>query len=207
MESTLRFIQASNPGVKLWRVIGDEDSEEWGFKSRTLTVRNANGELFSQLPAVYGYSPDPDPKPDNYRVDETPLRDAYLAVNNYDGYGYRRCVNYLWKDDTALYNGQGFPKRELLTMSNNVLEEMEWVVHNGAHYLKFKTLRPADNVQGMTWETRPHLVHRFTLVSWDSIQEETRYTSFINQHRQIYYYLTSVQGYGFMPRRYVKAVG
>lgn len=202
----IKILKASNPGMKLWKIIGDEDSERWGHKSRTLTyVHPISGETFDQLPAVYGYSWTPDWQPDNYRVDEEPLRQAYINLNNYDGDGYRRCVNYLFNDHSGLYNKQAFPKRELLTMSGNVVEEIEWLMDRGSRYLKFKALKPADNVSGMTWATHPHLVHRFTLVYWDAINEETKYT-LETPRKKVYYYLTAPDGFGIIPARYVKAI-
>lgn len=187
-----------------WRVTGDEGCPDWGFESRTLTVRSpVTGELFNELPAVYGYSPEPAVKPNDYRVNEEPLRSAYVALNNYDGQGQVRCENYLWKDNTALYNKKGFPERELLTMSGNLLEEIGWETWNGQRYLKFHTLKPADNVSGMTYETHPWFVHRFTLVYWDALQEVTRY-KFNTPRGLIYYYLTSLDGFGYMPERYVR---
>lgn len=195
---------------RLWQVIGDEDNPEFGNQSRTLTVvkrilEDGTKEYFDQLPAVYGYAWEPVPSPDNYRVNEEPLRIAYITLNNYDGDGYRRCVNYLFNDHSALYNGKGFPYRELLTMSGNLLEEIEWIQYNSAQYLKFRTLKPTDDVSGMTLESHPQFVHAFRLVYWDKAQKKTKYTITTPRGR-IFFYLVSPDGFGIIPGAHVRSL-
>ena len=189
--------------VKLWRVVRDEESSDWGYKSRTLQIG------LGQAPAVYGYSPEPVEKPNDYHVNESAWRQAYYDLNDYntqgvrDGQGEDRCVNFLFKDDTALYNGQGFPRRELLTMSNNYLEEIEWLIHKGSRYLKFRTLRPTDNVSGLTYKTHPALVHRFEIVFYRKLEKKTVTAPKINRDGYLYYYLVSAAGFAYVPERFV----
>ena len=185
-----------------YRVAGDEDIADWDFMSRTVVVGDGQ---FDQLPSVMRYSPFMEYKPGDYRVDETPFKAAYIAINNYDGDGLRRCENYLWKSDTALYNNQGFPKRQYLTMSGSLLKKIDWAKDVlGREYLKFETLKPTDNVAGMTYQTHPHFVHRFDLV-FGHDHASTGHTP--NTPRGlVYYYLTSKEGFGFFPKRYVKGV-
>jgi hypothetical protein len=193
-----------------WVVAGDEDVIDWHYQSRTLDDVFQQTYPIRQAPAVYGYSPEPVQRPNDYRVDETPLRLSYYALNSYDtsgawdGLGQARCDNFLFKDDTALYNGKGFPGRELLTMSQNILQEIEWVTERGYRYLKFKTLRLDNSVGGMSYATHPQFVHRFNLVQWGG--ERTEYVPKVSRGGYLYYYLISRDGYGYMPERYIKAV-
>lgn len=184
----------------LWQIVGDELLQDWGFKSRTLTITKPDGTLFSQLPSVMRYAPKPEYAPGDYRVDETWLRDEYIRINNYDGDGLRRCENYLWKADTALYNNQGFPKRQYLTMSRNVVQEIEWA----GQYLKFKTLRPGNSTAGMTNATHPQYVHRFDLVGHNAAKET--YHTWNTPRGNVYYFLTSVEGFAFIHERFVRKV-
>lgn len=199
---TLTLQRDTSPAL-LYQVAGDEHVSDWNYWSRTLDPEFIATHGMRLAPAVYGYSPEPVPSPSDYHVDEEPLRSAYLQINNYDGDGQRRCENYLWKDDTAIYNGKGFPGRELITMSGNRLQGLEWVPVNGRRYLKFKTLRPTDDVAGMTFESHPHFVHKFILVKWDEATGRTAYTD-ITPRGRIYFYLVSRDGEAYMPERYVQ---
>lgn len=196
------------PTTGLFRVVNDDECPDWGV-SRTKIIQRADGSYFSQLPAVYGYSPEPVVKPSDYRVDETFLLPYYYRLNDYDihgvndGMGDERCENFLFKADTALYNKKGFPYRELLTMSGNLLEPIEWVTRNGARYLMFRTLRPTQDVRGMTYVTHPQYVHRFNLVMDEEGVCVVR--PIINRDGYLYYYLSSREGVGYMPERFVKA--
>jgi hypothetical protein len=214
MITVLAAFPAAPPAqsAKLWRVIYDQESgpEEWNGISRT------DGTQFSQLPAVYGYSPEIAWKPNDYHVDESGWKDAYYELNDYnidgvrDGEGYARCDNFLFKGNVALYNNPGspdygFPRRELLTMSGNILQEVGWALDGqGREYLKFKTLQPGNSVGGMTHESHPTLVHRFMIVQITNNITVT--TPKINRNGYLDYYLVSPAGVGYMPKRFVRQV-
>ena len=209
----IRRLETPVQAPSFWRVIYDYESPDWGYKSRTWTVQRADGSYFSQLPAVYGYSPEPADKPNDYHVDESGWQDDYYELNDFnvdgirDGEGVNRCESFLFKGSVALYNIQnqerGFPRRELLTMSGNKLQEIAWGVDaKGRRYLKFKTLRPGSLVAGMTFDTHPDLVHRFMVVGVKN--DITTTTPKISRNGYLHYYLVSREGYGYMPERYVK---
>lgn len=196
------------PTAQLWKIITDDLSPDWHYRSRT--VENGLG----QSPAVYGYSPTMQPTPNDFHTDESWLEQAYYALNDYDmngvrdGLGVDRCRNFLFKNDTALYNdnaGPGFPRRELLTMSGNVLQEIAWERDDkNRWYLKFKTLRLGNSVAGMTHVTHPQYVHRFTIVQFRDGQTITNPK--VNRNGYLYYYLVSKDGFAYMPERYVRKV-
>lgn len=203
------------PSANYWRIIYDSESAKWEYKSRTLTVKRADGSYFSQLPSVYGYSSVPDPGPDNYRVDETGMEDDYYRINDYntagqyDARGRDRCENYLFGDSNALYNtsspdGRGFPKRELLTMSGNILRELEWITENGIRYLRFQTVKPEDDLHLFTHESHPHLVHQYKLVMVENDITVTK--PVVNREGYVFFFLTSKLGYAFIPESQVRSV-
>lgn len=194
--------------TKFVRVIYDYESPDWDFKSRTLQMP------LSQAPAVYRYSETPENAPGDWRVDESPFKYFLYSLNNYntngdyDGLGLYRCENFLFKDDTALYNKKAFPQRQYLTMSGNKLEVIEWITVDGERYCKFKTLKPGDTVQAMVsvdaFEEFPQFVHRFNIVQMrDGV---TITNPLVNRGGYLHYYLVSRNGYGFMPARFVKEV-
>jgi hypothetical protein len=158
--------------------------------------------LFTQLPSVMRFSPSPEYSPGDYRVNEEPLRFQYVRINDYDGNGLSRCTNYLWKDNTALYNNKGFPYRQYLVMSRNLLKGIRWEENDKGRFLKFETIRPTDLVSHMTVNSHPHLVHGFDLVGHNSSKQT--YHTWNTPRGLIYYFLTSVEGYGYIHERYVR---
>jgi len=186
-----------------FQVVGDENLEDWGFMSRTLSIVGMDGvPLFNQLPSVMRFDKLPQPNGNDWRVNEEPLRDEYIQLNNYDGDGIRRCQNYLWKDNVALYNNKGFPYRQYLVMSRNLLKGIKWEENDKGRFLKFETLKPTDDVSQMTVNSHPHFVHRFDLVGHNS--EKKTYHTWNTPRGLVYYFLTSVEGYGYIPERYVR---
>lgn len=122
-----------------------------------------------------------------------------------DGLGIERCENFLFKDDTALYNKKAFPGRELLTMSGNKLQVLGWETINGEQYVKFLTLKPNDTMSNLTHANTPQLVHIFEIVFAEKQDGSyiTKTVPKVNRNGYLYYYLVSTQGYGYMPERFV----
>jgi hypothetical protein len=208
---TLRVSITFPSPAGLYRVVYDNESSDWNYISRTRDPEFIAKWGLSQAPAVYGYSPESDGQPNDYHVDENTFKDAYYELNDFnidgvrDGMGFDRCENFLFTTATALYNNGGFPRRELLTMSGNVLQGIEWADDPRAgRCLKFKTLRPGDNVAGTTYETHPKYVHRFMIVQYRD--GATLTVPKINRNGYLNYYLVSWNGYGFMPERNVRAL-
>ena len=189
---------------RVWEVAGDEALEDWSYQSRTLSILDEWGNpKFVQLPSVMRFDKQPVPNDNDWRVDETWLKADYIRINNYDGDGLRRCENYLWNDHNALYNNQGFPRRQYLTMSRNVLQEIEWVTTLTGRYLKFKTLRPGNSAAGMTHDTHPQYVHRFDLIGH---KDGMTYHTYQTPRGYVYFFLTSLEGFGWLPERYIRRI-
>lgn len=213
LESTLSPVVAPViPTGNFWRVVMDTettDPGQWGGASRVVHP-SLIGYGFRQLPAVYRYSRSLEYYPSEYRVSELPLLEQYYRINNYDGLGAWRCENYLFGSANALYNvrnaenGRGFPDRQYLTMSNNTLKEVAWAADSkGRRYLKFETITPNTDVSQMTHESHPWLVHRYSVSSYDFRDMES-YTTFNTPKGLVYFFLTSQEGYSYIPERFVR---
>lgn len=63
----MTIVQVKISSPEFVRVVYDNESPDWNYQSRTLQIG------LGQAPAVYGYSPTPVTKPNDYRTDESPL--------------------------------------------------------------------------------------------------------------------------------------
>lgn len=182
------------PTPLLYVVRGDEELAQYNYVSRTKGLSNA------WTPSVFRYEKTARPPKSDYRVDISPLLNAYISVNGVAKKDSQQ-LNYLFSDKTALYNGTGYPKQAYITMSGNKLE----VIAIEGGYLKFKTLMPNSNTAGMTPETHPQFIHHFDLVGWKD--GATLHKSVIKPEIPIlYYFLVTNEGYGYFPLELVKQV-
>lgn len=206
----LRRNVASVPAGSYWQVVGDESLVDWNYASRTIHP-DLISYGFKQLPSVMRYSRTLEYKASDYRVDETRMQQAYYDLNNYDGNGVDRCENYLFRNANALYNsdepsGRGFPKRQYLTMSGNLLKEISWETNDkNQRFLRFQTLTPSSVLGGLAYSSHPWFVHRYDLVSWSDVQDKTLHT-WVTNRQAVYYYLVSLEGFAFIHERYVRKV-
>jgi hypothetical protein len=81
-------------------------------------------------------------------------------LNDYN----KKKINYVKADNTALFNGSGFPQLESLTMGGNVitLDEIQgdW---GRVHTIDYSNPGPLKEVN---YITRPDLVHKFVIIGW-----------------------------------------
>lgn len=181
------------------RVVWDDENPDYDFKSRTQSEDLAT----PNPPAVYRYYKHPIEKEGDFRVNmETPYnwKDAIIALNG-GGYVGQRRWEYLVGDNRATYNMTGWPKQAYLSMSSNILRGEEI-----GNWFFFQTLKQSDlpNVVGMTIQTHPHFVHRFTCVGWNNTTKTTKHImSTGTQWGDVFFYLVTVEGFGFIPRRHV----
>lgn len=183
------------------RVRWDDEISDFDFKCRTQTLDLAT----PNPPAVMRYYKKPIDKQGDFRVNLAAPYDWKQAIISVNG-GSVRKWEYLTGRARALYNDpdQGWPMQAYIVMCGNRLSgefQGDWFV--------FETLKPSDlsRVRGMTINTHPHFVHNFTCVGWDN---ETKTTKRINstgtQHGNVYYFVVSNEGIGFIPKRHVIAV-
>jgi hypothetical protein len=177
--------------MSLWVVRGDEELPDWGYKSRTASEK---WNLFPCTPSVFRFAPKPERNIGDYRVDISPLNREIWRINDHNP----RKIRYLYADNTALFNKTGYPRQQYLVMSGNILAGY---ARDG--WLYFVTLTPQSDVSAITPESHPWFVHQFDLVCWNKIQKRTT-------HRQttpqgiIRYFLTSREGWGCIPARFVR---
>jgi len=184
---------------ELVTVVWDDQNSDFNFKSRT---QQSDWSSADNPPAVNRYYPEMREKGGDFRVNlaKPDWKAAIIAVNGGDEQKWK----YLTTPSTAQYNGTGWPMQAYLAMSGNKLRG-EFV----GDWFRFDTLKPGDvaRARGMTIETHPHLVHRFTCVTFD---RETRTTKRIEStgtpRGQVYYFLVTKEGYGFIPKRHVVKV-
>lgn len=181
---------------EFYQVRGDEELDEYGRQSRTL----APGWLYlPQTPSVFRFTPKPE-EPTLYRSDISPLREEIFRVN-----GWTLASNksaYLFSGGTALFNGNSYPRQSCLTMSFNVLEPLGIF----GDYLKFKTVRPTQNVSHMTRLTHPQFVHKWDIVTYEK-RDGRYFTKHIpTPHGELYYFLCSDEGFGYIKLDWVRRV-
>lgn len=182
---------------RLWEVRGDEElkfrgADFFNFKSRT---KMENWKYGAVTPSVFRFDRIATQSPTEYRVDITPMDAAIRALNEND----EARISRLYSPGTALFNRTGFPKLQYLVMSGCVLEEIAVV----SNCLKFKTLTPASNTAGMNYQTHPQFVMRWDLVTYrDGATLHVR-----DEKGEIYWFLTTNEGVGYIPLAWVKPKG
>lgn len=180
-------------------VVWDDQNPDYNFMSRTKQL-GWRGTETQNPPAVYRFYPEMREKSGDYRVnlaDPFDWKPSLIRVNGGDAQKFR----YLTTAGVAQYNQTGWPMQAYLTMSGNKLAGE--VV---GQWFGFETLKPGDlgKVGGMTIVTHPHLIHRFTCVTWDP---RTRTTERINSsgtpRGDVFYYLVTKEGIAYIPLRHV----
>jgi hypothetical protein len=183
-------------------VAWDDQSPDFNFKCRT---QQPGWSSVDNPPAVWRFSPHimpiAQPIGEHFVNLGTPhdWKAAIIAVNG----GDVRKWEYLIDPDRATYNRHGWPKQSYLVFSGNRLQG-----ERVGEWFRFETLKPSDlpKVAGMTIETHPHFVHRFTCVTWDP---QTRTTKHINStgtaRGTVYQFVVSYEGFGYIPWRNVVA--
>ena len=187
----------SAPGA-MWVVRGDEELARFNYQSRTLSPDWA---YLPQTPSVFRFDREAN-TPDLYKVNILPLRGEIFRVNGWTEEDNKSA--YLFSGGTALFNGNSYPRQTYLTMSFNLLEE----IAVEGNYLKFKTVKPTDNVSHMARDSHPQFVHKWDIVSARKIpdtkpaQYETFHTN--TPHGEMYWFLCSAEGFGYVPLEIVR---
>ena len=186
----------ASPAPSIVTVVWDDQNPDWDFKSRTLSEDLAT----RNPPAVNRFYPMMKDKAGDFRVNlEKPFdwRRAIIDLND----GDIRKFDYLVGPARAQYNTTGWPMQAYLVMSGNKLQgqkEGDW--------FRFETLQPSDlpKAAGMTIQTHPHFVHRFTCVGWDGKTKRTKRIESTGTPRgDVFYFLVTKEGIGYIPLRHV----
>jgi len=169
-------------GKQYFRVKHDSQLEMFDYKSRTAANDWGGVDLFT--PEVVPMFIVPKAGAGTHRTDVSGSWEIYINVLNG---GNERKLYYLKRNDTALFDHNGFPDLESLTMGGNVVTLIElqggWGRVNTINYTSPGTLKTVD------YMTRPDLVHKFVVVAWD---KKTRSTFWTNPpHGDIYWPLVA----------------
>ena len=103
-----------------------------------------------------------------HRTTITPAWEAYMdALNNYE----RKTLNYLKSNDTAIFDSNGFPQMESLTMGGNIITLDE--VQNGWGQVHTMDYNNPESIKTANYITKPDLVHKFVVVGWNRPSKTT----------------------------------
>lgn len=187
-------------------IVWDDENPDWDYKCRTESPTWPSDT--DNPPAVERFYPPADDggpprkeKPGDFRVNlEKPYdwEGAIVELND----GDRRKFLYLTGPKRASYNSTGWPMQAYISFSGNILEGEQ-----AGDWFKFKTLKPSDlqHAKGMTIETHPYLVHRFTCVTWDKASKTTKHIWHTGTPRgDVQFFLVTKEGYAYIPMRHVK---
>lgn len=168
--------------VQYFRVKHDNQLAMYNYQSRTAAKDWGGVNLFTPETVPLFVLPSSGTGTHRTRVDgnwETYIN--FLNGNN------EKKLRYLKANDTALFNGSGFPNLESLTMGGNLITLSEiqngWGKVNTIDYVNPGKLRDVD------YFTRPDLVHKFVVVGYN---RDTRTTFWVKPpHGDIYWPLVS----------------
>jgi hypothetical protein len=186
-----------------YRVVWDDENPDWGYKCRTQFPGFTGPD---NPPAVNRFAFEPLPPAQrigDYRVDISAWESPFKILNN-DTTG--RLFGYWTDPNLAQFNDKGFPFLAYLLFSGNEIRG-----ERVGDWFRFVTLKPGDDdkVQGMTIQTHPHLVHRFTCVTW-KVVNGVGFTLHINStgtpKGDLFYHVVTKDGFGFIPWRHVKEI-
>jgi hypothetical protein len=159
------------PRLQYYRVKHDSQLEAFNYKSRTIDSSWPVDLWGLQTPEVFRMSVRLKSK-DTRMTTMEGIWDKYIdALNGYD----KKKIGYIKADNTALFNGKGFPQMESLTMGGNIITLDE--IRDGwgrVHTLNYNNPEPFEDIN---YVTRPDLIHKFVVVGW---KRSTKTTILVN---------------------------
>lgn len=168
--------------VQYYRVKHDNQLARYDYKSRTAAKDWGGINLFT--PETVPLFALPSEGSGTHRTVVDGNWESYINFLNNNN---EKKLRYLKANDTALFNGAGFPQLESLTMGGNLITLTE--IQNG--WGKVKTIDYANpgKLRDVDYFTRPDLVHKFVVVGYD---RDTKTTFWVNPpHGAIYWPLVS----------------
>ena len=151
--------------VQYFRVKHDHQLALYNFRSRTVSP---DGGYTKQTPEILPMFPIPKEGTGTIR---TPVDGAWERfINDLNGNNNGK-LTYLKSSGTALFNGAGFPQMESLTMGGNIVT-LE-AISNGWGKVHTMDFNSPGNASVENYFTRPDLVHKFVLVSWNTKNKTT----------------------------------
>ena len=118
-------------------------------------------------------------------------------VNNYD----EKKLHYVKANNTAIFNGAGFPQMESLTMGGNIITldkiEGEWGLVHTIDY------RNPGSLKNISYKTDPSIVHKFVVVAWNKRNKTTYFTNPPPPYGDLYWPLVSSRAV-WIPMEYLE---
>jgi hypothetical protein len=146
--------------VQYFRVKHDNQLAVYNFKSRT---EGPDWGYLEQTPEILPMFTNPSEGSGTHR---TPVDGGWERfIDGLNGNNNGKLI-YLKSSRTALFNGAGFPQMESLTMGGNIVT-LE-AIQNGWGKVHTMDFSQPGNAAVENYFTRPDLVHKFVLVSWNS---------------------------------------
>jgi len=156
--------------LQYFRVKHDTQLEIYDYRSRTAADNWGGAGL--QTPEVVSMFVDPKPSGGSNRTKVDGTWEVF--IDSLNG-GNKQKLRYLKANNTALFNGAGFPQMESLTMGGNLVTivalQGAWGRVNTIDYINPGVLKD------MTYKNRPDLIHKFVIVGWNKNKRITYWTN------------------------------
>jgi hypothetical protein len=159
-------------GYRYYRVKHDTQLAEHNYKSRTADPAWPVERWGLQTPEVFRMSVGLDKGIGTHRTKMTGIWETY--INTLNDNNVKRLI-YLKANDSALFDGQGFPQMESLTMGGNIITLDE--VRDGWGRVHTFDYSNPGSFDGINYITRPDLIHKFVVVGWNRSGNYTYWTN------------------------------
>jgi len=155
-----------------FRVKHDNQLAEFNYRSRTGDPKWPVDRWGWQTPEVVRLVVATKNAAGTHHTTITPPWEAYMdALNDYN----KKTINYLKSRDTAIFDGNGFPQLESMTMGGNIITLDE--VKNGWGRVHTMDYNDPGSVQKFDYTNRPDLVHKFVVVVWNRTNKTTYFVN------------------------------
>ena len=175
----------TEPRVQYFRIKHDSQLAMYNYQSRTAALDWNAAKYGYQTPEIARLTVAAENRSGTNRTDVSGLWGQFIDQLNFN---HSRKIQYVKADNTALFNGTGYPSMESLTMGGNLITLNEIAGGWG----RVRTMSYTDpEFEDIHYLTRPDLVHKFVLVGW---RKPTRKTYLANPpppYGDLYYPLVS----------------
>jgi len=158
--------------VQYYRVKHDTQLARYNYKSRTADPGWPTDIWGLQTTEMVPLSVGLDMALGTHRTTMDGVWEQYIdLLNDYN----KKKLNYVKADNTALFNGAGFPQMESLTMGGNIIT-LDEVRGSWGRVHTFDYSNPGS-LKTINYTTRPDLVHKFVVVGWSRKTKSTYFTN------------------------------
>jgi hypothetical protein len=171
-------------GTQYFRVKHDSQLAQYNYKSRTADPGWPNGIWGLQTTEVVPLSVGLDMALGTHRTTMDGTWGQYIdMLNDYN----KKKISYVKANNTALFNGAGFPQMESLTMGGNIIT-LDEIRGNWGRVHTFDYRNPGT-LKTVNYITNPDLIHKFVIVGWKRSSKATYWSN--PPHGDLYWPLVS----------------